>query len=33
ETAVDYNATLRVEEAEGDAVKLVVDLPLEGLQH
>ncbi|RAZ93070.1 ubiquinone biosynthesis methyltransferase UbiE [Mesorhizobium hawassense] len=33
ELAVDYNATLRVEEAEGDAIKLVVDLPLEGLQH
>ncbi|AZO07495.1 MULTISPECIES: ubiquinone biosynthesis methyltransferase UbiE [unclassified Mesorhizobium] len=33
ELAVDYNATLSVEEAESDAIKLVVDLPLEGLQH
>lgn len=33
ELAVDYKATLRVEEAESDAIKLVVDLPLEGLQH
>lgn len=33
ELAVDYNAILRVEEADGDAIKLVVDLPLEGLQH
>ena len=33
ELAVDYNATLRVEEADGDATRLVVDLPLEGLQH
>ena len=33
ELAVEYNATLRVEEADGDAIKLVVDLPLEGLQH
>ena len=33
ELAVDYNAALRVEEADGDAIKLVVDLPLEGLQH
>ncbi|TPI67877.1 ubiquinone biosynthesis methyltransferase UbiE [Mesorhizobium sp. B2-8-9] len=33
ELAVDYNATLRVEEAESDTIKLVVELPLEGLQH
>ncbi|MER8826414.1 ubiquinone biosynthesis methyltransferase UbiE [Mesorhizobium sp. M0938] len=33
ELAVDYNATLRIEEADGDAIKLVVDLPLEGLQN
>ncbi|MDX8482279.1 ubiquinone biosynthesis methyltransferase UbiE [Mesorhizobium sp. VK24D] len=33
ELAVDYNATLRVEDAGGDAIKLVVDLPLEGPQH
>ena len=33
ELAVDYNATLRVEEADGDAITLLVDLPLEGLQH
>jgi hypothetical protein len=33
ELAVDYNATLRVEEADGDAIKLVVDLPLEGLRN
>ncbi|MDX8433544.1 ubiquinone biosynthesis methyltransferase UbiE [Mesorhizobium sp. M4B.F.Ca.ET.215.01.1.1] len=33
ELAVDYNATLRVEEADGDAIKLVVDLPLEGFEH
>ncbi|MER8824886.1 ubiquinone biosynthesis methyltransferase UbiE, partial [Mesorhizobium sp. M0991] len=33
ELAVDYNATLRVEDAEGEAIKLVVDLPLEGLQN
>ena len=33
ELAVDYNAILSVEEADGDAIKLVVDLPLEGLQH
>lgn len=33
ELAVDYGATLRVEEVDGDAIKLVVDLPLEGLQN
>ncbi|WP_352502886.1 MULTISPECIES: ubiquinone biosynthesis methyltransferase UbiE [unclassified Mesorhizobium] len=33
ELAVDYNATLWIEDADGDAIKLVVDLPLEGLQH
>jgi hypothetical protein len=31
ELAIDYNATLRLVEAEADAVTLVVDLPLEGL--
>ncbi|MBZ9763994.1 ubiquinone biosynthesis methyltransferase UbiE [Mesorhizobium sp. CA8] len=30
ELAIDYNATIRVEEAGNDAIKLVVDLPLEG---
>ncbi|ESY72311.1 hypothetical protein X743_17895 [Mesorhizobium sp. LNHC252B00] len=33
ELAVDYNATLWIEEADGDAIKLVLDLPLEGLQN
>ncbi|WP_352816287.1 ubiquinone biosynthesis methyltransferase UbiE [Mesorhizobium sp. M0207] len=33
ELAVDYNATLWTEEADGDAIKLVVDLPLEGFQN
>ncbi|MEI9411834.1 MULTISPECIES: ubiquinone biosynthesis methyltransferase UbiE [unclassified Mesorhizobium] len=33
ELAVDYNATFWIEEAEGDAIKLVVDLSLEGLQN
>ncbi|TRC75467.1 ubiquinone biosynthesis methyltransferase UbiE [Mesorhizobium sp. WSM4307] len=33
ELAVDYNAILRVEEADGNAIRLVVDLPLEGLRH
>ncbi|QPC91737.1 ubiquinone biosynthesis methyltransferase UbiE [Mesorhizobium sp. INR15] len=33
ELAVDYNATFRVEEAAGDAIRLVVDLPLEGLRN
>ncbi|RWE34845.1 ubiquinone biosynthesis methyltransferase UbiE [Mesorhizobium sp.] len=31
ELAIDYNAILSVEEVDGDAIKLVVDLPLEGL--
>jgi len=31
ELGVDYDATLKVEEADGDAIKLVVDIPLEGL--
>ncbi|WP_292622697.1 ubiquinone biosynthesis methyltransferase UbiE [Mesorhizobium sp.] len=33
ELAIDYNATLRVEEADGDTIKIVVDLPLEDLQN
>jgi hypothetical protein len=33
ELALDYNATLRLEDAGTDAIKLVVDLPLEGLPH
>ncbi|WP_354417653.1 ubiquinone biosynthesis methyltransferase UbiE [Mesorhizobium shonense] len=33
ELAIDYGATLRVEEADGDAIKLVADLPLEGPQN
>lgn len=33
ELAIDFNATLWVEEADGDTIRLVVDLPLEGLQH
>ncbi|MER9330813.1 ubiquinone biosynthesis methyltransferase UbiE [Mesorhizobium sp. M0488] len=33
ELAVDYNATFRVEETDGDAIRLVVDLPLESLPH
>jgi hypothetical protein len=31
ELTIDYNATLRVEETDVDAITLVVDLPLEGL--
>lgn len=31
ELAIDYNATLRLEEADTDTITLVVDLPLEGL--
>ncbi len=31
ELAIDYNATLRLVEAEADAVTLIVDLPLERL--
>lgn len=31
ELAIDYNATLRLEEAVTDAITLVVDLPIEGL--
>lgn len=30
ELAIDYNATIKVEEADDEAIKLVVDLPLEG---
>jgi len=33
ELAVDYNATLRVEDVGSNIVKLVVDLPLEGVPH
>ena len=31
ELAIDYNATLRLEESDPDTITLVVDLPLEGL--
>jgi hypothetical protein len=33
ELAIDYKATLRLEDVETNIVKLVVDLPLEGLPH
>jgi hypothetical protein len=31
ELAIDYNATLRVEQVGADIITLVVDLPLEGM--
>jgi hypothetical protein len=31
ELVIDYNATLRIEESDGDTITLIVDLPLEGL--
>ena len=33
ELVLDYNAILRLEEVNADAIKLVIDLPLEGLSH
>ena len=33
ELAIDYNATLRLEEVDPETIRLVVDLPLEGLPH
>ena len=33
ELAIDYDATLRMEDADADAITLVMDLPLEGLSH
>jgi hypothetical protein len=33
ELAIDYGATLRLEDVEANIIKLVVDLPLEGMPH
>lgn len=33
ELAIDYNATLRLEEVDTNIIKLIVDLPLESLPH
>lgn len=32
ELAIDYNATLRLEENDSDTITLIIDLPLESLQ-